>query len=89
MINKIKNLFFLMIIFIFIFLISKHYFSNENIIFTQKSRSSYTWNLTKVGINLPLLENDTKNIIIYKNDIKEFNKKRKKRFWENLISNEK
>ena len=36
--------------------------------------------------NLPILENDTKNIIIYKNDIEEFQKKRKRRFWEGLIS---
>ena len=36
--------------------------------------------------NLPILKNDTKNIIIYKNGIEEFKKKRKKRFWEGLIS---
>ena len=88
MLNKIKNSFFLISIFIFVFLISKHYFSEKNIMFTQKSRSSYSWNLDKNNINLPILENDTNNIIIYKNDINEFNKKRKKRFWENLISNE-
>ncbi len=35
--------------------------------------------------NLPILKNDTKNIIIYKNGIEEFKKKRKKRFWEGLI----
>jgi hypothetical protein len=37
--------------------------------------------------NLPVLKNDTKNIIIYKNDLEEFKKKRKKRPWEKLISN--
>ena len=36
--------------------------------------------------NLPVLQNDTNNIIIYKNDLEEFKKKRKKRFWEDLIS---
>ena len=39
--------------------------------------------------NLPVLKNDTNNIIIYKNDLEEFKKKRKKRFWEKLISNKK
>ena len=36
---------------------------------------------------LPTLKNDTSNIIDYKNDIENFKKKRKKRFWEFLISN--
>ena len=34
-----------------------------------------------------ILENNTENIIIYKNDLEEFKNKRKKRFWEKLISN--
>jgi hypothetical protein len=37
--------------------------------------------------NLPVLKNDTSNIIIYINDLEDFKKKRKKRFWEKLISN--
>ena len=36
---------------------------------------------------MPLLKNDTKNIIVYKDDLEEFNKKRKKRVWEKLITN--
>ena len=35
---------------------------------------------------LPILKNDTKNIIIYIDDMENFKKKRKKRFWEKLIS---
>ena len=34
-----------------------------------------------------ILKNDTNNIIIYKDDIEKFKKKRKKRIWEELISN--
>ena len=37
--------------------------------------------------NLPTLKNDTNNIIVYKNDLEEFKKKRKKRLWEKLITN--
>ena len=37
--------------------------------------------------NLPILKNDTSNIIVYINDLEDFKKKRKKRFWEKLISN--
>ena len=65
---------------------TKHYFSEENIILTNKSRSSYTLMINEDNENLPILKNDTKNIIIYKNGIEEFKKKRKKRFWEGLIS---
>ena len=36
--------------------------------------------------NLPLLKSDTNNIIIYKDGLEEFKKKRKKRIWEELIS---
>ena len=88
MFKKIKNIFFLISLFIFILLVSKHYFSEQNVIFTNKSRSSYSWALNKDNKNLPILKNDTNNIIIYKNDLEAFKNKRKKRFWEKLISNE-
>ena len=85
MIKKIINTFFIISLFVFFFLIGKHYFSEENIIFTNKSRSSYSLMANKDDENLPILKNDTNNIIIYKNDLEEFKKKRKKRFWEDLI----
>jgi len=37
--------------------------------------------------NLPILESDTNNIIVYKNNLEDLKKKKKKRFWEKLISN--
>ena len=87
MYKKIKNIFFLATFFTFIFLITKYYFSEQNLIFTNKSRSSYSLTSTKDENNLTLLKNDTNNIIVYKNDLEEFKNKRKKRFWEKLISN--
>ena len=86
MFRKIKNTLFLIIFSIFTFLVTKHYFSDENVIFTNKSRSSYALQLNIDNKSLPILKNDTNNIIIYKNDVEEFTKKRKKRFWEKLIS---
>ena len=85
MFSKIKNTLFLIIFSIFTFLVTKHYFSDENVIFTNKSRSSYALQVNIDNKSLPILKNDTKNIIIYKNDVEEFTKKRKKRFWEKLI----
>ena len=63
MYNRIKNTFFLIIFFTFIFLILKHYFSEQNIAFTNQSRSSYEISLDNDKNNLPVLENDTNNII--------------------------
>ena len=68
---------------IFTFLTINYYFSEANKIHINKSRSTYTLTLYN---NIPLLKNDTNNIIVYKNDLEEFKKKRKKRSWEKLIS---
>ena len=87
MYNRIKNAFFLIIFFIFIFLISKYYFSEQNIIFINQSRSSYATSLENDKNNLPVLKNDTNNTIIYVRDLEDFKNKKKKRFWEKLISN--
>ena len=86
MIKKIINIFLLISFFSFFFLITKHYFSKENITFTNKSRSSFSWERIDGSENLPLLKNDTNNVIINITDLDEFKKKRKKRFWEKLIS---
>ena len=83
MIMQFKNIIFLMSFIIFTFLTINYYFSEENMIRVNKLRSTYTSTLYN---NLPLLKNDTNNIIVYKNDLEEFKKKRKKRFWEKLIS---
>ncbi len=87
MYKKIKYIFFLIIFFSFIFFVTKYYFSEQNIIFTNKSRSLYLTTISLDRNNLPVLENDTSNIIIHINDLENFNNKRKKRFWEDLISN--
>ena len=85
MFKKTRNTLFLISFFIFFFLVTRHYLSEANIIFTNKSRSSYS--LTLNNYDLPVLKNDTNNIIVYKNGLKEFKKKRKKRIWEKLILN--
>ena len=85
MLKKFKTIFFLMSFVVFIFFTVSHYFSKENVIYINKSRSIYA---LKSYMNLPLLKSDTNNIIVYKNDLEEFKKKRKKRFWEKLISDD-
>ena len=87
MYNKIKNIFFLTIFFIFILLVTRYYFSERNIIFTNKSRSSYVTLSVKDVSGLPILKNDTNNAITYIDDLENYKSKRKKRLWEKLISN--
>ena len=82
MMKKIRNIFVLSIFAISTFFTLSYYFSTENIIHINKSRFSHSKSYYN---ELPLLKNDTKNIIVYKNDLEEFKKKRKKRIWEKLL----
>ena len=84
MLKKFKNIFLVSLFLIFTFITINYYFSDENIVYINKSRSTYSLSSSS---ELPILKNDTNNIIVYKSDLEEFKKKRKKRFWEKLISN--
>jgi len=81
----IKNIFCLASLFIFIALTTSYYFSEQNIRATNKSRSFYAVKLHYDALKLPLLANDTKGTIEYRNDVQEFIDKRKKWIWEELI----
>jgi len=86
MFRKILNTLFLLIFTVFIFFVSKYYFSEKNIIITNKSRSSYSLEINEINSDLPVLKSDTKNIIIYKDGLEDYKKKRKKWIWEDLVS---
>ena len=81
----IKNIFYLASLFIFIALTASFYFSDQNIRATNKSRSFYVVKLHYDTLKLPLLVNDTNDIIEYRNDVQEFRDKIKKRIFEGLI----
>ena len=81
----IKNIFYLASLFIFIALTASFYFSDQNIRATNKSRSFYAVKLHYDTLKLPLLTNDTDDIIEYRNDVQEFRDKIKKRIFEGLI----
>ena len=82
MLTKAKSAVYIICFTIFMFLITKYYFSEENRILTNKKRSSYSIDKMKLRV----LKNDTNNIIDYKSELDDFNSKRKKRIWEKLIS---
>ena len=61
------------------------YFSEENIIATNKSRSSYAYELKLDLKDLPLIKNDTNNIIEYSEDVEIFKKNKKSYIFWDLI----
>ena len=85
MLKEIKYLIFAILIILFSFFTGKYYFSDEN---KKKSYRSYKDNNQKILLyskDLPILENNTQNIIEY---VKQTNKKKKKKFnfWKLLNS---
>ena len=85
----IKNIFYLASLFIFIALTTSFYFSEQNIRATNKSRSFYAVKLLHDALKLPLLVNDTDDIIEYRNDVQVLRDKIKKRIYEGLLEIEK
>ena len=79
-----KNIVFLGSFILFFILISIFYFSEENIRKVNKSR---IFVLTKEENNfdLPILSNDTDNIIIHSNDVENYKKKKKRYNFFDLI----
>ena len=82
MLKKIKNIFYLVLFFIFVILTTSFYFSEKNVKKTNKSRTFYSVKQNNDLQNLPLLKNDTSNIIEYRNDIEIYKKNKKNyTFW--------
>ena len=86
MIKELKYLIYVICIFIFIVLIGRYYFSDENKKKSFRSLSNMDKKLEIYAKKLPILESDTKNIIEY---IEQKNLKKKKyNFWKLLETNE-
>ena len=86
MLKEIKYLIFIVIIALFLFFTGKYYFSDENIKNSYRSYKNIDQKIKDYSKNLPLLKNDTENIIEY---VKQTNKKKKKKFnfWK-LLEND-
>ena len=86
MLKEIKYLIFIVIISLFIFFTGKYYFSDENIKKSYRSQKNIDEKIKVYAKNLPILENDTKDIIEY---VKQTEKKKKKKFnfWK-LLDND-
>ena len=86
MLKEIKYLIFIVIITLFLFFTGKYYFSNENIKKSYRSYKNIDQKIKDYSKNLPLLKNDTENVIEY---VKQTDKKKKKKFnfWK-LLEND-
>ena len=86
MLKEIKYFTFFFIIFLFIFFSIRFYTSDENIKKTFRNLNNINNDLSTNNQNLPLVSNDTEDIIKYLNNDENSNKK-KYSFW-NLLKNE-
>ena len=82
MIKEIKYLIFLIFISLFIFLTIKYYFSDNNKKNSYRSLVNIDKRIEIYSKKLPVLENDTQNIIEYVEDTS--SKKKKFNFWKLL-----
>ena len=87
MFKEIKYLIFIFIICLFLFLISRYYFSDVNKKNSYRSLKNIDEKINTYVEKLPILEDDTKNIIEY---VEQSNNKKKKKFnfWNLLETNE-
>jgi len=86
MLKEIKYLIFIVIISLFLFFTGKYYFSDENIKKSYRAQKNIDEKIKTYAKNLPILKNDTNNIIEY---VKQSDKKKKKKFnfWK-LLEND-
>ena len=86
MIKEIKYLVFIIIISLFLFFTIRYYFSDNNEKRNYRSLNQINQKLNNYAKKLPILENDTQNIIQY---VEQNNTKKKKyKFWKLLEHND-
>ena len=82
---KILNIIMFLLIIIFVFSIYNYYSSNKNIDAKNYNRKNIDQILKEKIIDLPVLKNDTNNVIEFNNSLKDGIEENKKRsFWDLL-----
>ena len=87
MLKEMRYLIFSLIIAFFLFFIGKYYFSNDNKKNSYRSLNDINKKIDIYSEKLPVLEDNTKDIIQYVEKSNN-NKKKKFNFWKLLESNE-
>jgi hypothetical protein len=89
MLKEIKYLVYLLTIFFFIFFVIKFYLSENNIKWSNKVILQYQNTLDIKFIGLPIIKDDTNDIIEYTNEIEDFKNRKQRKFWDLLKTSEK
>ena len=89
MLKEVKYLVYLLTIFFFIFFVIKFYFSENNIKWNNKVILQYHNIFDKKFISLPIIKDDTNDIIEYTSEIEDFKNKKQRKFWDLLKTSEK
>ena len=89
MLKEVKYVLYLLTIFFFIFFVIKFYLSENNIKRANKIILQYQNELDNKFNNLPVIKDDTNDIIEYTTEIEEFKNKKQRKFWDLLKTNEK
>ena len=89
MLKEIKYVVYLLTIFFSIFFVIKFYLSENNIKLSNKVMLQHQNELDKKFNNLPIITDDTYDIIEYTNEIKEFKNRKQRNFWDLFKTNEK
>ena len=83
--SKIINIFLGILILIFFFYIFRFYFSNKNLELKELNRSNIDLIIDSKITNLPILKNDTDNVIVFNDGFSnEINNDKRRSFW-NLL----
>ncbi len=87
MLKEIKYFIFLLVICLFIFFVSRYYFSDNNKKNSYRSFNNIDKKIKLYSTKIPILENDTVDIIEYSKNTN--NKKKKKfSFWDLISKND-
>ena len=85
MLKNIVNLFLILCCILFFISIYKYYFSIQNITNVTNNRTNIETNLKDKSVNLPILKNDTNNVIEFNSGFnEEINETKPRNFW-NLL----
>ena len=89
MLKEVRYVVYLLTIFFFIFFVIKFYLSENNIKRSNKIILQHQNILDIKFINLPIIKDDTNDIIEYTNEIEDFKNKKQRKFWDLLKTSEK
>ena len=87
MLKELKYFFYIFIIFFFLFFTGRYYFSDTNKKISYRSLNEISKKIDNFSKDLQTLKSDTENITEYVETIKNENKKKKKYYFLELLTN--